>query len=667
MGFVGVREDSTMRHSSVWGSLALIVVAAVSARTAAADLEAFVVSGDRVTGDVGAGGETDTFRLDCHAGDVLDVSARASGRNRAVIVRLRDVDGTTLAESAGRGVRVASAPLAADGRVSVEVIGAAGGTTRYAATLLCGAPQGKRRLDLRSSSIGANTTSVEAARIPRNGGSLEVTHVTNLAGASVTFGPGAVANAVTFVAGETSDLRPAAADLTPIGPAMVVGPLPQFFAAKSYVEVSLPYRPADVGHTVQVLVGGLDGRIAPVRNVTTDAGGSVVRFRTTRFGIFQVFDGISAIGPTMGSSLTVFDARPNDAMSAVALKGPRMALGVRSHVEDVDGDLVDTGAAYVIDRLPAGGWQQVAKLLPPSPAGVAELGRSVAVDGTRIAVGGRRITAKTGSSGVGAVFVFDLADGVWTHTQEIDGTFLTFGMDIALDGDRLAIGSQLLTGSVRMYRFDGTSWVLDQTIVGSSATFGASVALDGERLLVGAPDEGFNTGSAYVYSHASGRWELDGTIVPTGATVSSQFGADVSLEGDRAAIGAWRNQWSASGSVFVFERVSGLWTQAARIDNPAGQSNDRFGLVVALQGDRILIGAPDASIVAPAGGMLYLAHRGTGSWSAVSKVTPAGVKPGDQNGTAIAFDGNRVAEIAAGEDKAADNAGVVHVIDVTGR
>jgi hypothetical protein len=656
-----------MRHPFAWIGSALVALAAASARTAAADLEAFVLSGDKVAGDVGPGGETDTFRLGCFVGDVLDVSARAAARNRAVLVRLRDVDGTLLIESSGRSVRVASAPLAATGTVSVEITGAAGGTTRYTATLLCGVSQGKRKLDLRSSSIGAGTTTAEAGRIVRSGGSLAVPHLTNLPRASVIFGPGATPKPVTFVAGETSDLRPASADLTPIGPAMLVGPLPQFFAVSALVEVSLPYHPADVRRTVQVLVGGLDGRIAPVRAFTVDEGNSVVRFRTSRFGIFQVFDGTSSIGPVMGNSLVTFDALPNDAMSSVAVQGPRIVVGIRGHVEDVGGIAVDTGAAYVFDRVSTGGWQQVAKLVPPSPAGIALLGRSIALDGTRVAVGGKRITTQTGSSGVGAVFVFDLVDGVWTHTAEIDGTFVTFGADIALQGDRIAVGMQLITGSVRMYQFDGTSWVLDQTISESSASFGSSVALDGERLLVGARGDGFETGRAYAYSHASGRWALDGTLVPAGASSFAQFGSDVSLQGDRAAIGAWANQsGTAAGSVFVFERVSGLWKQAAQLDNPVGRSSDRFGSAVVLHGDRILIGAPDASSAAPGGGMLYLARRGTGSWSSGTTVAPAGIKAGDQLGAAIAFEGNRVVAVAAGEDDAADNAGVVHVVDVTG-
>lgn len=656
-----------MRCTRVWIGIAIAALAAAG-RTAAADLEAFVLSGDKVAGDVGAGGETDTFRLDASAGDVLDVAARAAAKNRAVLVRLRDVDGSILAEGTGRSVHVVSPPLAAAGTVSVEVTGAAGGTTRYAATLVCGPLQGRRKLDLRSGSIGAGTTSVEATRISRGGGSLSLPHVANLAGASVIFGGGAVPRPVTFVAGGTTDLRPASADLTPVGPAVVVGPLPQFFAANAFVEVSLPYHPADVRRTVQVLVGGLDGRIAPVRNVTADPANSVVRFRTTRFGIFQAFDGSSAIGPVTGNSLTPFDAQPNDAMTAVATSGPRIAVGVRSHVEDLGGVFVNTGAAYVFDRVPTGGWQQVAKLVPPNPTGVSHLGRTIAMDGTRIAVGGKRISAQTGSSGVGAVFVFDLVDGVWTPTAEIDGTFVTFGTDVALRGDRLAIGTPLVTGSVRVYQFDGTTWALDQSISESTSTFGTSVALDDDRLVVGAPGDAFDTGRAYVYSRASGRWALDGTIVPAGASTFAQFGTDVSLQGERIAVGAWANQSAtATGSVFVFDRVSGLWTQAARLDNPAGRTNDRFGQAVALQGDRILIGAPDSSVSAPGGGMLYLARRGTGTWTTGTTVAPAGIKPGDQLGAAVAFEGNRVVAVAAGEDDAADNAGVVHVVDVTGR
>src|SRR5262245_47718808 len=120
----GPQEGRSMAMSRICSGLAVVALVVAAARSASADLDVYAESGDRVVGDVGAGGETDSIRLTCAEGDTLQATVRVKGR--PVTVRLRDVDGSLLAESAGKSVQLTSAPLAAAGEVIVEIVGGSG-------------------------------------------------------------------------------------------------------------------------------------------------------------------------------------------------------------------------------------------------------------------------------------------------------------------------------------------------------------------------------------------------------------------------------------------------------------------------------------------------------------------------------------------------------------
>src|SRR5262249_17360942 len=126
-------------------------------------------------------------------------------------------------------------------------------------------------------------------------------------------------------------------------------------------------------------------------------------------------------------------------------------------------------------------------------------------------------------------------------------------------------------------------------------SFGVSVSISGDRALVGDP--GAAVQSVFVFvRQASGAWTVEQKIATSNFTVTEHFGSAVSLSGDRALIGAWADNANGlnSGSVYVYERqASGTWTQTAKLLQPAPNAgaDDNFGFSVSLEGDRALIGA----------------------------------------------------------------------------
>ena len=130
------------------------------------------------------------------------------------------------------------------------------------------------------------------------------------------------------------------------------------------------------------------------------------------------------------------------------------AIGVNSDQGDNGGPL--TGAVYLFTRDEAGAWSQQAYIKPSKLDADHEFGRSVAISGDTLVVGG----PNEDGSGVGtnadqsafvamfsgAVYVFTRDEfGDWSQENYIKATntdpFDAFGVELALDGETLVVGS----------------------------------------------------------------------------------------------------------------------------------------------------------------------------------------------------------------------------------
>lgn len=221
------------------------------------------------------------------------------------------------------------------------------------------------------------------------------------------------------------------------------------------------------------------------------------------------------------------------------------------------------------------------------------------------------------------------------------------GASVALDGDTLALGARMrapLTssgpGRVEVYRGAGPGWALEATLsppAGSPADeFGAAVALDGDTLVVGAPyaDHLAPTGgAAYVYVRQGHTWSLQQELLPTGIGPGHTLGSAVAVEGDRLLIGAA----GGVGQAFVFERTGAVWTQTQRLQ-PAGlTSPDQFGSAVDLDGDRLVVTAPVHGGGGHHAGAAFVFEHQAGQWSEVQRLFGT---PDMLIGMAVALDGD---------------------------
>jgi choice-of-anchor B domain-containing protein len=167
--------------------------------------------------------------------------------------------------------------------------------------------------------------------------------------------------------------------------------------------------------------------------------------------------------------------------------------------------------------------------------------------------------------------------------------------------------------------------------------FGASVQGDANTILVGEPQAEGTAGRVYVFTRGGdGKWAERGRLIPTGGQEGDRFGVAAALDGDRLLIGAPATD-SARGAAYLFERRGGAWVQVARLDPADRAAGDQTGVAVALSGNTALIGAPGRG---EGVGVVHVFRRdGGGRWTQASSITPDSAAKG-QFGRVIALDGS---------------------------
>ena len=138
----------------------------------------------------------------------------------------------------------------------------------------------------------------------------------------------------------------------------------------------------------------------------------------------------------------------------------------------------------------------------------------------------------------------------------------------------------------------------------SNSRFGSAIdtAADGRTAIVGAPDRntrhGKTSGAAYLFRRSDEGWTRQEALVRDNGSKYDLFGHSVSISGDgtTVAVGAVsedNRNGRGAGSVYVFRKSDGAWTQRAKLTADEGSANADFGCAVSVSDDgtTIAIGA----------------------------------------------------------------------------
>jgi hypothetical protein len=181
--------------------------------------------------------------------------------------------------------------------------------------------------------------------------------------------------------------------------------------------------------------------------------------------------------------------------------------------------------------------------------------------------------------------------------------------------------------------------------------FAAAVAISGDTAVVGAhadSEHGVDAGAAYIFKRNTGGaygWGLVRKIVSPETNVNHRFGCAVAIDGDTIAVGAY-GAITGQGRVYVFERNQGgedAWGQVRRLQASDASNRYRFGSVVAMSGDTIIVGSPESTSLGDHAGAAYIFERNRGGadhWGQVARLFGDDTNQNDFFGCSVTISGD---------------------------
>lgn len=296
---------------------------------------------------------------------------------------------------------------------------------------------------------------------------------------------------------------------------------------------------------------------------------------------------------------------------AVAIEGNTVAIAAYQD----DTGATNAGTVYLYNRTSPTPTVPVLTIPNPSPQAQDQFGNAIAISGNLLVVG----TAKNDSGAVadtGSAYVFNLSGSnpavpVAILDNPAPAALDQFGLSVAISGTRVAIGapgndvnSANNAGSIYVYDISsGTPAVpvavINNPVPAADDEFGRAVGISGQRVIAGSPysDLGARDGGrAYVFDLASPTPAVPAMILNNPDPNPEDYhGIAVAISGSRVVIGASDADFGAldSGKAYVHELTSTTATlPAATLDCLDHRAGDAFGYVVAIDGTNVVVAAP---------------------------------------------------------------------------
>lgn len=345
--------------------------------------------------------------------------------------------------------------------------------------------------------------------------------------------------------------------------------------------------------------------------------GALIALSTTVFADTVTY--IDKLLPPDGAEDDFFGVR-------VAISGDFAVVGAELHDEKG----TDSGSAYVFVRS-GDSWQYAQELWPPEPTPEDRFGDWVDIDGDTIAVGA--LNDQDNGDMSGSVFIYRYDGTLWQYEDQLlpDDPRIgnRFGETVYLDGNTIGIGARFADdnmGAAYIFTRAGSTWTQQQKLTAPERHFndwfGTQIALDGDTAIVGARTDdvvGEDAGAAYIFSLSAGVWTLEDTLYADDPDVSDEFGMAVDIDGGTAVVSAFKDDnenGTDAGAIYVFGRTASGWIQEQKIlATDDFPDFDEVGTQLSLQGNTLVAGGSLTRAV-------FLFKRDDGHWTQHAKIVP---------------------------------------------
>jgi hypothetical protein len=186
-----------------------------------------------------------------------------------------------------------------------------------------------------------------------------------------------------------------------------------------------------------------------------------------------------------------------------------------------------------------------------------------------------------------------------------------FGISTAIDGNIALIGAPQGSSSTDLY---GKAYLFDisdpanpvelSVLVASDGdendSFGTAVCVSGDIAVVSSPvhyESNYDTGYAVVFDINDPMNPVEmSSILPSDRPQEGEFGYAMAMSGNMLVVGAYRDfkVEGEAGSAYLYDLSDPANPiETSKITAAAPTGHDRFGISVAIDGDLVVIGAPD--------------------------------------------------------------------------
>ena len=142
-------------------------------------------------------------------------------------------------------------------------------------------------------------------------------------------------------------------------------------------------------------------------------------------------------------------------------------------------------------------------------------------------------------------------------------------------------------------------------------------------------------------------WTNEQKVTSSDVDIDDCFGYSVSVSGDYAVVGSYRDDdaGSASGSAYIYELNNNIWTETAKLTASDADSTDWYGTAVNIHNDTVLIGVDNNDTNDSFAGCAYFYTRNDTIWEE-QQVFPIEPQIYSRFGTSVCI-GDSVAVIGA--------------------
>ncbi|MBW4493763.1 MAG: hypothetical protein KME26_11890 [Oscillatoria princeps RMCB-10] len=335
----------------------------------------------------------------------------------------------------------------------------------------------------------------------------------------------------------------------------------------------------------------------------------------------------------------------------------------------------------------AGAPKQIAlahKLQPADLKGNSKFSHSVAISGDWAIAGASWASARSKDC-AGAAYIFQHSNGAWEQKQKLQPAKLQggdwFGSSVAISGDWAIVGASCAgapgskrAGAAYIFQYESGSWQQKQKLQPADLQrndfFGSTVAISDGWAIVGASDADApgkeNVGAAYIFQCENGVWEEKQKLQPAQLQRGDCFGSAVAISGGWAIVGAIYTDaagFDSAGAAYLFQCESGVWQQKHKLKAAELQTDEEFGISVAISGDWAIVGASGAGVPGQEkAGAAYVFQCESGVWQQKHKLQPADLQGGERFGHSVSVcDGWAIVGVGRAGAAGKQNAGAAYI------